>query len=101
MKSIKTFFTKKETIPLESVDFPTIIYNENYVPPGTSILNENYIPPGSEWLPTPRAVGESLSTMILRKETRLLDSKGKPIGNIHSYGGEDSQLTLPGTAGST
>ena len=93
MKSIKAFFTKKETIPLESVESSLFIYNENYVSPGTSILNENYIPPGSEWLPTPRAVGESLSTIILRQETRILNSEGKPIGDIHTGSEENQQLT--------
>ena len=42
MKAIKGLFTKKETIPLESGDSPLFIYNENYVPPGTSLLNDNY-----------------------------------------------------------
>ena len=46
-------------------------------------------------------MGESLSNIILRQETRILDSENKAIGSIHSSGGEDSQLTLPGTAGST
>ena len=96
MKAIKKLFTKKETketIPLESGDSPLFIYNENYVPPGTSLLNENYSPPGSEWLPTPRRLGESLSNIILTQETRILDTAGRPIGDIHAGSGENHQLT--------
>ena len=97
MKAIKDLFTKKETIPLESGDSPLFIYNENYVPPGTSLLNENYFPPGSEWLPTPRRVGESLSNIILTHETRILNSAGRPIGDIHTGSGENHQLTTGGS----
>ena len=67
------------------------------MPPGTSLLNENYSPPGSEWLPTPRRVGESLSNIILTQETRILDSAGRPIGDIHTGSRENHQLTTGGS----